>query len=29
MFAGLARLRDLLVEAGVEGERWSTRESTS
>jgi RNA polymerase sigma factor (sigma-70 family) len=29
MFAGLARLRDLLAEAGVEEERWSTRESTS
>jgi RNA polymerase sigma factor (sigma-70 family) len=29
MFAGLARLRDLLAEAGVERETWSTRESTS
>ena len=29
MFAGLGRLRDLLAEAGVEGEIWSTRESTS
>jgi RNA polymerase sigma factor (sigma-70 family) len=29
MFAGLARLRDLLAEAGVEGDTWSTRESTS
>ena len=29
MFSGLARLRDLLAEAGVEGEIWSTRESTS
>jgi RNA polymerase sigma factor (sigma-70 family) len=29
MFTGLARLRDLLAEAGVEGETWSTREFTS
>ena len=29
MFAGLARLRDLLAEAGLERETWSTRESTS
>jgi RNA polymerase sigma-70 factor, ECF subfamily len=29
MFAGLARLRDLLAEAGVERETWSTKESTS
>jgi RNA polymerase sigma factor (sigma-70 family) len=29
MFAGLARLRELLAEAGVEENRWSPRESTS
>ena len=29
MFSGLARLRDLLGEAGVEEEEWRTRESTS
>ena len=29
MFTGLARLRDLLAEAGLEREPWSTRESTS
>ncbi len=29
MFSGLARLRELLAEAGVEGEVWSPNESTS
>jgi RNA polymerase sigma-70 factor (ECF subfamily) len=29
MFTGLARLRDLLAEAGLERETWSTSESTS
>jgi RNA polymerase sigma-70 factor, ECF subfamily len=29
MFAGLARMRDLLAEAGPEETRWSPRESTS
>ena len=29
MFTGLARLRDLLAEAGLEREPWSTSESTS
>lgn len=29
MFSGLARLRELLVEGGLEGDRWNTRESTS
>jgi RNA polymerase sigma-70 factor (ECF subfamily) len=29
MFTGLARLRDLRAEAGLERETWSTSESTS
>jgi RNA polymerase sigma factor (sigma-70 family) len=29
MFTGLARLRELLAEGGVEGERWNAREFTS
>jgi RNA polymerase sigma-70 factor (ECF subfamily) len=29
MFTGLARLRELLVEGGVEGERWNATEFTS
>ena len=29
MFSGLARLRELLAEGGLEGDRWNTRESTS
>jgi RNA polymerase sigma-70 factor (ECF subfamily) len=29
MFSGLARLRELLGERGLEGDRWNARESTS
>jgi RNA polymerase sigma-70 factor (ECF subfamily) len=29
MFSGLARLRELLTEGGLEGERWNAREFTS
>jgi RNA polymerase sigma-70 factor, ECF subfamily len=29
MFSGLARLREILAEGGLEGDQWSTREFTS